>query len=122
MLFSDRPRNVKSSKGSGRSWVWQHFKKDSAKVRCDYCLKEFSLGTATTNLANHLDKHHRVKPSHAKVNGSDEVDLEALVFAHFIPMPEREIVTCEHCREEFKIATSTKDLEKHLNTTHNINI
>ena len=119
-LFSDRPR--KSSKGSGRSWVWQHFKKDSAKVHCDYCTKEFSHGTATTNLARHLEHTHRVKQSNAKINGSDEVDLEALVFSHFIPNQDKDIVKCEHCNDEFKIATSPKDLEHHLKTIHDINL
>lgn len=64
----DRSRSSKSFKGSGRSWVWQHLKKDTDKVRCDYCPKEFSLGTATTNLGNHLDQKHNVKPSHLKIN------------------------------------------------------
>ena len=56
------------------------------------------------------------------INGSDEVDLEALVFSHFIPNQEKEIITCEHCKDEFKITTSAKDLEHHLKTIHDINL
>ena len=115
---SGKPRSKRSG---GRSWVWKHLRKGSEKVGCLYCPSEFSLTSSTGTLKTHLVGTHKLEPENVTSGTAGKVDLEALVFAHYIPMPEREILMCEHCNDEFNIATSTKDLEQHLKTTHDIN-
>ena len=131
----------KGQKYGSRSWVWNHFEAiynenqlypdGKHKVACNHCGREFSSTTSTGTLKTHLVAHHNVKPeleqqaatsNTTTTKSVQKVDVETLVFQHFVPIPDKKKVKCEQCDGEFDISSSVSELKQHLEAVHEIDL